>query len=93
MEQLIGYTVSTGAQLEVVSPRELIVFIEHKIHSLPDVLNKEQMLVLMNKELKEKFGQKFSASLIDAVSGLPEDGFDEALILLVDAPTFSTVLQ
>jgi hypothetical protein len=93
MSILVGFTVSPRAQLEAHIPKELQVFVEQRMGSLPDFLNQEMLLTSFNKELKNKFGPRFEASYLSAVTNLPADEYDDEVMLYVDAYTYNTTLH
>lgn len=94
---LVGYSVSAAAMLETKLEEgqvdKLMKFIEDKIEKAPDLMDKTEMMTDLNLGLKDKFGWKFDASLVDAQSKLPADEDDENVLIFVDATTHSCMIH
>lgn len=93
MSRLVGYHIGFGASLEAENPAELNVFVDRVIQNFPEMTSQNTVQVVMDSKVKEKFGKQFSASLIDAHTQLPADEYDEDIVLLIDAPSPSRLIQ
>jgi len=87
MTTLVGYRVTAAAILESPHPKDLQCFVETKIQQAPDFMDREPMMRQLEKDVKGKFGSQFSVFLIDPVTELPSDEWDDAALIVVDAYT------
>jgi len=90
MTTLAGYRITPAAQLESPHPRELMLFIEHKINMAPDIMEREDFMKELDATLRKQFGAHFSATLIDPTTDMKSDDWDDVSIIQVDALTQST---
>jgi hypothetical protein len=90
MTTLAGYRITPAAQLESPHPRELMMYIEHKIEMCPDVLEREEFLAELDGGVRKQFGSHFSVFLIDPETELRSTEWDDVSIIVIDAETMSS---
>ena len=89
MTTLAGYRITPAAQLESPHPRELMLFVEHKIEMAPDIMEREEFIEDLDVKLRKQFGPQFRVTMIDPQTDMKSDEWDDVSIIQVDALTMS----
>jgi hypothetical protein len=89
MTTLAGYRITPAAQLESPHPRELLMFIEHKVNMAPDLMEREEFIADLDVQVRKQFGSQFNVTLIDPETEMATEDWDDTSIIVIDAQTAS----